>query len=129
MKHLRRRGLVAYLGCILSGLAFLVYGLPLPRAVMPPAALAASAIFDFGIGIFSIIWVTVLQELVPDEKLGRVSSIDALGSFGLLPLGYGLAGILADRFGPPFVFIAGGLINLVLFAAALLLVPGIRDLE
>jgi MFS family permease len=129
MKHLRRRGLVAYLGCILSGFAFIVYGLPLPRTVMPVAAFGASIVFGFGIGIFSIIWVTVLQELIPTEKLGRVSSIDALGSFGLLPLGYGLAGILADRFGPPFVFIAGGAINIALFAAALLLVPGIRDLE
>jgi MFS family permease len=129
VKHVGRRGLVAYLGCILSGLAFIVYGLPLPRASLPLAVLAASVVFGFGVGIFEIIWVTVLQELVPKEKLGRVSSIDAVGSFGLLPLGYGLAGVLADRFGPPFVFIAGGVMNLVLFVAALLLVPGIRNLR
>lgn len=128
-KRLRHRGLFAYLGCILSSVAFIVYGLPLPHSAAPLVASIASVVFGFGVGVFSIIWVTVLQELVPPDKLGRVSSIDALGSFGLLPLGYGLAGILADSFGPPFVFITGGVMNLALFVAALALVRGIRELE
>jgi hypothetical protein len=38
--------------------------------------------------LFGLIWETSPQELVPEEKFGRVVSLDMLGSFGLLPVGY-----------------------------------------
>ena len=56
------------------------------------------------------IWATLLYELVPNEKLGRVASVDLLGSLGLLPPGYVLAGLLSDHFGPTSVFLFGGLL-------------------
>jgi predicted MFS family arabinose efflux permease len=64
-------------------------------------AVIATAAFFAGIGIeiFSINWVTALQEHIPPAVLSRVSSYDALGSFVFIPLGAALAGPLADRFG------------------------------
>ncbi len=46
--------------------------------------------------------------------LGRVSSIDALGSFVLLPIGYGIAGWATDIIGAPQVFLIGGLATIIL---------------
>ena len=62
----------------------------------------------FVISIFSLIWTNSLQELVSRELLGRVASIDALGSFVLLPIGYGISGWATDLIGAPLVFLIGG---------------------
>lgn len=48
---------------------------------------------------FYFIWETSLQELVPEEKFGRVASLDMLGSFALLPVGYLLTGWAAEGIG------------------------------
>jgi DHA3 family tetracycline resistance protein-like MFS transporter len=66
-----------------------------------------------------------MQELVPGEMLGRVSSIDQLGDWSLLPLGYVLTGLATDRFGPSLVFLIAGLFN-ILLAVIALAVPAIR---
>jgi MFS family permease len=123
-KKLRRRGLVCYLCTVLTGLAALATGL------WPLAVVAAASIFIMGLclTVFGLLWTNTLQELVPRDKLGRVSSIDALGSFVLLPLGFGLAGWATDRLGPPQVFILGGAITAV-SAALVLLHPTIRNLD
>jgi len=60
------------------------------------------------ISIFTLIWVNLLQDLVPREMLGRVVSIDNLGSYAFLPLSYGITGWATDRFGAAAVFIIGG---------------------
>ena len=50
--------------------------------------------FIAGIGIetFSVLWETTIREAIPQDKLSRVSSYDALGSFALIPLGFAIAG-------------------------------------
>ena len=79
----------------------------------------ASVLSGCSIGIFSIIWVTLLQELVPVEKLGRVSSIDMLGSYVFLPVGLAFIGILTDHFGPALIFIVGGILTVLLLSIGL----------
>jgi hypothetical protein len=69
-----------------------------------------------------------LQELVPNEKLGRVVSIDNMGSFALLPIGFALAGWATEQFGAPAVFLVGGSFA-ALISAAGLFVPAIRNLD
>ncbi len=128
LPRLHHRGILAYSGTILASLAFVVYGLPFPPEARPIIALVASFAIGLGVGAFSIIWDTVLQELVPAEKLGRVSSVDMLGSFALLPIGLLLAGVLADRIGPAPVFVLSGLVALALNLLALT-VRGIRRLD
>jgi len=68
-----------------------------------------------------MIWANLLYELVPNEKLGRVTSVDLLGSLGMLPIGYILSGWLSDQFGPVSVFILGGLMMVVLNSFPLIL--------
>ncbi len=128
MRQLHHRGVLAYAGLGLASSALIAYGLPLPRAWLPFMALGASVVSGAGAALFGVIWQTVLQELVPADKLGRVSSVDLLGSFALLPLGYALAGVLADHIGPAWVFIAAGSANLA-FTVIGLGVRGIRTLE
>lgn len=69
-----------------------------------------------------------MTELVPNDMLRRVSSIDLLGSLGLLPTGYALAGVLTDQVGPAWVFVAGGAMNLTLYLIPLFM-RQIRALE
>lgn len=75
-----------------------------------------------------MIWANLLYELVPNEKLGRVASVDLLGSLGLLPISYVLAGWLSDSFGPAAVFLTSGLLMVILNSLPLFL-RGIREVE
>jgi hypothetical protein len=60
--------------------------------------------------LLELAWSTALQQYIPLEKLGRVSSIDQLGSFVMVPLSYGLTGLIVDRFGAAPDLIWGGVI-------------------
>jgi hypothetical protein len=60
-----------------------------------------------GLETFGLIWVN-LQEMVPSDKLGRVSSIDWLGSFALQPIGFGLTGWAVEQWGAATVCVIGG---------------------
>ena len=77
---------------------------------------------------FGLVWVNTLQELVPSKLLGRVSSIDALGSYALIPIGSGVAGVLTDQIGASLVFVVCGLITALMLAGGLLH-PAIRGLD
>jgi sugar phosphate permease len=123
-QRLRRRGPLAYGATVLSGLAALVIGLAPLVAVVS----VASFVIGLCISVFSLIWTNTLQELVPRDKLGRVASIDGLGSFVLLPLGFGLTGWATDRLGAPAVFVVGGAAT-ALLALAAWLHPAIRSLD
>jgi len=92
-ERFRRRGWIAYIGTFIFGLMILAIGLPMQL----PGICAVAFIGGAAISSLGLIWTNLLQELVPREKLGRVSSIDALGSFALLSIGFGLAGWLTDR--------------------------------
>ncbi|MDP9312344.1 MAG: MFS transporter, partial [Chloroflexota bacterium] len=67
----------------------------------------------------SLIWTNMLQEIVPRERLGRVMSIDQLGSFVLLPIGFAITGWLVSLLGPASVFMIGGGITACLALLAL----------
>lgn len=128
VKRLRHRGPLAYAGIIASSIGLVVIGLPLPPAAFAVVAGGASFVIGAGLGLFTVIWETVLQEMVPQDKLGRVSSVDWLGSLALQPIGLGVAGVLTDRLGPAWVFLAGGGLNLALNLLGLA-VRGIRELD
>lgn len=121
---LRRRGILAYSGLVIWGLTTAALGLPMPIALLLTASFAVGA----SINVFNLIWVNTLQEMVPHEMLGRVSSIDYLGSFVLLPIGYGIAGWATDSVGAPMVLLVGGILT-ALLALAGLSHPSIRQLD
>jgi MFS family permease len=83
-----------------------------------------NALFEVG----QIIWVTLLQTLVPRRLLGRVSSLDWLVSTGLVPVSFALTGPVAAALGPSTTMIGAGLVG-AFFMGILVFVPGVRDPE
>jgi MFS family permease len=64
------------------------------------AVLAAAALLaGFGTELFGVLWETALQQHIPLDKLSRVSSYDALGSFVLIPIGFTAVGPIASAIG------------------------------
>jgi len=121
---LGRRGPIAYGGLAASGLVVFALGLPIGL----PGAAVASLIYGLSLAAFGLIWTNTLQKMVPRDLLGRVSSIDLLGSFVLLPVGYGLAGWATDLIGAPLVFLIGGAVSVGL-ALLGMAHPAIRHLD
>jgi MFS family permease len=83
-------------------LAILLFPTPLIALGFPlsvPAIAAIAFVAGLGNEVFGLLWHTTMQQEVPAEKLSRVYSYDALGSIGLVPLGYALAGPAAEVFG------------------------------
>ncbi|MCP9279493.1 MFS transporter [Bacillus wiedmannii] len=110
-----KRGLLAYGGVLISGCALLI----MPFITWAPALIGLMAIEGFGMVIFGLIWETSLQELVPEEAFGRVASLDMLGSFALLPLGYVVVGWLATVIGGEITIITLAILVLVTIGIAL----------
>ena len=121
---IRKRGPFAYMATVITGAAVAMFGL----TTNIPVLIIAGFMGGMSISVFGLIWTNSLQELVPREMLGRVSSIDALGSFVLLPIGYGIAGWATDLIGAPLVFVIGGALTVIL-ALLGLLHPAIRNLD
>jgi predicted MFS family arabinose efflux permease len=122
--RLHRRGWLAYLSVIITGVVLLPFAFKLPV----PILVASMFIGGLSTSVFALIWTHTLQQMVPGELLGRVYSIDALGSFVLLPIGFSLSGWATDLFGAPTVFLIGGLGTMAL-AVLGLLHPAIRTLD
>lgn len=117
--HSHRRGLLAYGVGAVSWLGMVALGLPFPHADEAVVATIASMCIGFGIGVFTVIEVSLIQELVPERLLGRVMSVDMVGSYLLLPLGLVAVGWIADHIGPAPIFVIGGVLSLLLTALAL----------
>lgn len=104
--------------------------LPLTLGVSPvlplllPAALVAGACLE----TFGIAWDTALQQHVPEDRLARVYSYDALGSFVAIPVGEVAVGPIAEALGERTVLVA---IAVLIAAAALatLASRSVRDLR
>lgn len=122
--RLRRRGLVAYGASLLGGLAVFVVGFPIGIVGVGLAFLCLGLTMSF----FSLIWTNTIQEMVPKDLMGRVVSVDMLGSFVLLPVGWGIAGWATDLLGAPMVFLIGGALTMTLIGIGLLH-PAIRNLD
>lgn len=85
-----------------------------------PVLYATMAVAGIGIGLFAVWWETALATRIPPHLLSRVSAWDWMGSLALLPLGYLLAGPVADALGAAEVMVVGGLVGTVVMALALL---------
>ncbi len=66
----------------------------------PLAAIAATnAVVGLGFGLFDTIWESTVQHRVPADRVSRVSAWDWMGSMAGMPLGFALAGVLAESLG------------------------------
>ena len=107
--------------------AAVLVAVPWPACVVvfaagPPLPLlfAAMTASGFGIGLFSVWWETALAQRIPPHLLSRVSAWDWMGSLALLPVGYLLAGPLAEILGATTVLTGGGLTGVAVMALALI---------
>jgi MFS family permease len=119
----RRMLLVATLGFLFSVPLLFGLAIPLPLA----AVLLLGVIAGIGTETFGVLWDTTTQQEIPQGRLSRVYSYDALGSFALIPLGLAAAGPIAELVGTRATLFAAGLISLTA-RLAVLLVRDMRDL-
>jgi predicted MFS family arabinose efflux permease len=96
---------------------------------LPLAICVLSAIFSgLTIEFFMVTWNTSLQSHVPEESYSRVNAYDALGSYGIAPIGVVIAGPLASQFGVSTMLIATGTLTFIA-ACASLTVKSVRNLS
>jgi MFS family permease len=99
-------------------------------ALRAPAPLIAltQVVGGTGMGFFTAVWQTTLQQHVREEALSRVSAWDWMGSFIFLPLGLVLAGPVSEAIGISttlWISVAWALIS----TGIVLLVPEVRNLR
>ncbi|MBP2476309.1 MFS family permease [Crossiella equi] len=107
--RLRLRRLL-YVGTACMGLAAL---LPVTMAVAPVTWVLVLVGFGAGIGLeqFGVAWETSMQQHIPADRLARVYSYDAIGSFLAVPVGEIAIGPVSHAIGVgPTLFAAAGVI-------------------
>ncbi len=110
----------------LISLAYL--GIPLALLVGTPSwvLFVAYAVGGFSWEPFAVYWASALQTQIPAERLARVSSVDWMATFGLMPLGLALTGPIVDRVGQDAV-LGAAIVSIVVLTLGVLRVPGVRD--
>ncbi len=108
-----------YIGLVLVlvwPLQSLVFALGAPLALVIVVALANG----FGFALLMVWWETALAYHIPPNALGRVSAYDWMGSLGLVPIGFLIAGPLANAFGAREVLGVGAVLGMLMLLLALL---------
>jgi MFS family permease len=117
---------------LLAGTLGFLLTIPFPLGLAGPLPVAAlillAAIAGIGLEIFGIMWDTTMQQEIPQEKLSRVYSYDALGSFVLIPLGVAIVGPVSELIGTRDTILAAASISLTA-TLAVLLVRDVRTIE
>ena len=110
----------------LISLAYL--GIPLALLLGTPSwvLFVAYAVGGFSWEPFAVYWASALQTQIPAERLARVSSVDWMATFGLMPLGLALTGPIVARVGQDPVLVAA-IASFVVLTLGVLRVPGVRD--
>jgi MFS family permease len=106
----------AMIAAVLWPLVGVIYGSGVTLALVVPMCVLGGG----GIALFDVWWTTALAEHIPPEKLSRVSSYDWMVSLGLLPVGYALAGPIANALGAVSVLVGGSALACVALALGLL---------
>lgn len=117
----RRPGVIAMFALLLQGpqLVALGYSAPLPLLAL------GMALAGFGLSVFAVLWTSALQTRVPRTYVGRVLSLDALGTSAIEPLGLACAGWLVGALGfsttsiVAFAVLVGSVVSVIV-------VPGVR---
>ncbi len=94
-KRWKHRGIIVYTSYIILGIT--LCGTPFINQI----TYLIFVMITFGViqTIFSLIWEGSLQELIPINSFGKVASLDMMGSYILLPIGYLITGWLTEYVG------------------------------
>ncbi|SIO89250.1 MFS transporter [Nocardiopsis sp. JB363] len=118
-----RPGLVSLVGTLFFPLTLLGLALTAPAPILLTGYVATGA----GFMVFGVYWYTALQRSIPQERLSVVIGIDQVGSFGLEPVGYAVAGALAQTVGARPVLYGAAVVGIATSLLPLL-VPGVDRL-
>lgn len=120
-RYLLRAAMLAFLPAVLPGIAL---------GLKAPIYIVALLQFFNGIGVTidNALWWTAMQQQIPKDAISRVSSFDWVGTLAIAPIGYALAGPLANAIGTSAAIIAcSGAVAVV--TALALMVRDIRMLQ
>ena len=118
-----RPGLVSLVGTLFFPLTLLGLALTVPAPILLTGYVATGA----GFMLFGVYWYTALQRSIPQERLSVVIGVDQVGSFGLEPVGYAVAGALAQAVGARPVLYWAAVVGITTSLLPLL-VPGVDRL-
>jgi hypothetical protein len=126
MLHWRPRRIlfVATLAVFPMALPLLALARPAPLAIV----IAAGFIAGFSVEIFGVLWDTAMQQEIPQEKLSRLYSYDALGSWALMPTAFAVLGPVATWVGTRTTLLACAVL-VVVATSPVLLSRDVRTLE
>lgn len=119
------RGPLIYLTLTLAATMLGLFGLGLPLPILMIAALVNGIALEAG----NLAWYSLLQEKIPAGQLGRVFSIDEMGSLALIPVGFALVGWGTQTFGAQLMFTLGGGLTALIALGILALSSTTRHLE
>ena len=91
-------------------------------------AMIVALVAETSITVLIVIWMTLMQRLVPSGLLGRVSSLDWLISTAGVPLSFAVVGPSAAAFGVDATLIWAGVLGAVV-TLAFMFYPGARGPE
>jgi len=110
-----------FVACIGSLLVMDLIWIVLPQPVLIGIVLAVTSSIG---GAFNVVFGSIRQRIVPNHLLGRVMASFRVISWGALPLGALIGGIVGQAFGLTAVFIGAALIHLCLLPSRLILTDG-----
>src|SRR5205085_9278253 len=94
--HLRHRGIIAMLTGLIQAITFAI--IPFAGGLIgATVSMAATGVCN---SVTNVIFMTVMQERLPRQLLGRIMGVLMLASFGSFPLSVAIAGVVVNRFGP-----------------------------
>ncbi len=91
-------------------------------------AMAVAFVAEGSITVLVIVWVTLIQRLVPTDLLGRVFSLDWMISIGGVPLSFAIVGPIAGAIGARTTLLWAGVLGGGI-TLAFMFIPGARDPE
>jgi MFS family permease len=120
----RRILFVATLSVFPLALPLVALAIPAPLPIVIACGFAAG----FFVEIFGVLWDTTMQQEIPPEKLSRLYSYDALGSWVLMPVALGAVGPISTAVGTRATLLGCAVLTLAA-TAPVLLSRDVRTLE
>jgi MFS family permease len=113
-----------FTACIAGLLAQDLVFVLVPQPLVVGAVLVVTGAFG---GAFNVVFGSIRQRIVPNHLLGRVMASFRVISWGSLPLGALLGGIVGQTLGLPAVFIGAAAIHTLLLPSRLILTDAFID--
>ena len=110
-----RRGRLFYAVFLVNSLALVAFAVSPWYALAGGLAVVRGVCIGFGVAL----WETMMMQLVPEQLLSRVVSLDYFGSFGLMPVGLALSAAVSGLAPPGHLLAGGAALSALLFAAVL----------